>query len=39
MATRKLALLMSGIIGSLMSISSISHSAEKVGQAVKINVP
>jgi hypothetical protein len=38
MATRKLAILMSGMIVALTSISSIGHSAERVGQAVKINV-
>ena len=38
MTTRKMALLLAAMMGALISVSSVSHSAEKVGQAVKINV-
>jgi hypothetical protein len=38
MTTRKVAVLLGAMMGALISVSSISHSAEKVGQAVKIDV-
>lgn len=38
MTTRKMALLLAAMMGTLISVSSVGHSAEKVGQAVKINV-
>ena len=35
MTTRKMVLLLGAMMGALISVSSVSHSAEKVGQAVK----